>query len=386
MSYAPLDFITKGAGDLPQEISCRTGHMWEDAYPVILQNFFGMSEEEAKEVLEHEFLKYMLRRKFLIKGQNREKRHARWDESLMKVVPMILSTLGYTPVTLSGHGRITSEIRDTLAEFLILDKWVRNKQVLKPDPVFAKYLCETEKLQITENTFENLPFNTFYLDLEDCNKEKIYGDALGIFVNIMSIPEDMETALTLYVLRPGNIVVSLYLNFDMRECPHEIHASGIEESKEIKTLPVVIKNEKAPETTMVNPRLMTILVLQLINYMKVAKPDIAPSPEMRTTYRPKSTIKNKYSEIYKQDVGIRLGASISGKIKEMKRAEKEQKKEAVVSGRKPPVPHFRKAHWQRFWTGKGRTTCEVRWIEPVFVCGSYSSDSATDVIIHNVHK
>lgn len=129
---------------------------------------------------------------------------------------------------------------------------------------------------------------------------------------------------------------------------------------------------------------MTILVLQLISYMKAAKPDIEPSPEMKSTYRPRTEIKNRYSEIYKQDVGIRTGKTITDKIKKMNEAKEKEEREAVSADRKPPVPHFRKTHWHRYWTGKGRTVCELRWIEPVFVCGFYSSDSSTDVIIHNV--
>lgn len=30
-------------------------------------------------------------------------------------------------------------------------------------------------------------------------------------------------------------------------------------------------------------------------------------------------------------------------------------------------PHVRRAHWHHYWVGKGRTTLEVRWIEPVLV-------------------
>lgn len=388
MSYAPLDFFTNGFGEPPQglaqEITFRPGHMWEDCYPVILQGIFGMSKQESETIKENELLTYVLRRNFLIKNHNMKKEHAKWDKNLLEHIPVMISELGYKASDLSDFEYIVSEIRDMTIEFLILDKWVRNKQVLKPDPVFTKYLCETERLQVSEDTFDNLPFNTFYLDLEDCNENGAYGDALGIFVNVMRMKEDNETALTLYVLRPGNILVSLYLNFDMNECPHEIDMTTIENNLKIETVPIIVEKEKAPAATTVNPRLMTILILQIINYIKTSKPDIMPSPEMKSTYRPKNTIKNKYSEIYKQDVGIRVGNMISSKIKEMNVAKEKQEREAVIKGRKPPVPHFRRAHWQRFWTGKGRTVCELKWIEPVFVCGSYRSDSVTDVVIHNV--
>lgn len=386
MGYAPLDFFKDGVGDIPDNMKHREGHIWEDVYPVVLQSALGVKEEEARQMTESEYLCYVLRRKFLIKGHNAEKKHAAWDENVRMFIPPMMETLNYSIKDFSDPRslNVISELRDTLVEFVILDKWVQNKQVLKPDPTFAKYLCETEKLQVMEDTFDKLPFNTFYLDLEDCNKDNQYGDALGIFVNVQPIPYDRETAVTLYILRPGNIIVSLYLNFDMKNCPHDIDTGGIEESRNIQTVPVVVEKEKAPASTQINPRLMTILVLQLISYMKAAKPDIEPSPEMKNTYRPRAEIKNRYSEVYKQDVGIRIGKAITDKIKKMNEAKEKEERDAVSTGRKPPVPHFRKAHWHRYWTGKGRTVCELRWIEPVFVCGSYSSDSKTDVIIHNM--
>ena len=43
-------------------------------------------------------------------------------------------------------------------------------------------------------------------------------------------------------------------------------------------------------------------------------------------------------------------------------------------------PHVRRAHWHHYWTGAGRTTREVRWLEPMFILG----DSAQDAVVHRV--
>ena len=43
-------------------------------------------------------------------------------------------------------------------------------------------------------------------------------------------------------------------------------------------------------------------------------------------------------------------------------------------------PHVRHAHWHHYWTGAGRTTREVRWLEPMFILG----DSAQDAVVHRV--
>ena len=128
-----------------------------------------------------------------------------------------------------------------------------------------------------------------------------------------------------------------------------------------------------------------ILVMQLICYMNVKEPDIEISNDTKQYYRPSKskTIKNKYSEVYKQDVGIRIGKKITQNYNNMKTAQETQTRKAQETGRKPPIPHFRSAHWHKYYTGKNRVNQELRWIEPVFVCGEYSSDN-TDVIMHKV--
>ena len=65
-------------------------------------------------------------------------------------------------------------------------------------------------------------------------------------------------------------------------------------------------------------------------------------------------------------------------------AKETQTAKAVSENRKPPIPHFRAAHWSHYWTGKGRTNCELRWIEPIFVCGDYDSSKNSDIIIHKI--
>lgn len=68
MAYAPLDFFKTDIGNIPDNMKHREGHIWEDVYPVVLQSVLGVEETEAKQMTEDEYLCYVLRRKFLIKG------------------------------------------------------------------------------------------------------------------------------------------------------------------------------------------------------------------------------------------------------------------------------------------------------------------------------
>lgn len=88
-----------------------------------------------------------------------------------------------------------------------------------------------------------------------------------------------------------------------------------------------------------------------------------------------------------QDVGIRYGAAVRTLLEEGQKKTVEHKDTVEIAGnpnsrpRKSPVPHFRRAHWQIYWVGKGRKEREVKWIEPVFVG---FGDTAKNVVIHVV--
>ena len=136
---------------------------------------------------------------------------------------------------------------------------------------------------------------------------------------------------------------------------------------------------------------LSLLALQLICYITSKEPDINENDVTKSTYkRPKkdSKPKNKFSEIQKWDVGYKYGKTIRTKIKE---AEKQYYSSQRIGSnqnskkRAPLTPHFRCAHWHHYWTGKGRTEYEVRWIEPTFVgFGDSIEKKAIHATIHKV--
>ena len=58
-------------------------------------------------------------------------------------------------------------MRDLFVQPNFFGKWARNKQVLKPDTVFLKYLLDTKELVTKPGFFSFLPFNTFYSNPEE---------------------------------------------------------------------------------------------------------------------------------------------------------------------------------------------------------------------------
>lgn len=63
-------------------------------------------------------------------------------------------------------------------------------------------------------------------------------------------------------------------------------------------------------------------------------------------------------------VGYTLGKSFEQQLKEQPSASRQT---TGPTGGHTVRPHVRRAHWHHYWTGAGRTTLEVRWIEPTLV-------------------
>lgn len=62
------------------------------------------------------------------------------------------------------------------------------------------------------------------------------------------------------------------------------------------------------------------------------------------------------------DLGVRIGAAL--RRTERERVEREP---STPSGRMSPRPNVRAAHWNLYWTGKGRTVPRLKWIAPTLV-------------------
>ena len=273
------------------------------------------------------------------------------------------------------------DIYDLCLRTTIYQKWKRNKQVYKPDSDFIKALIRTENLKITKDTFKHLPCRHFYIDVSDCD---VFLPVKGMFVNIFEIEEKI-------------MLVAYQVNEEAFWSTYDILSFDIQKEYEMNVLDISkanpngeynycgydiflkgkspIKNQRGLDANETK-----FFIYQLITYLTSHEPQFEESPVTKSTYRPPkqgAAIKNKFSEIQMHDIGVRFGKSF-----------REQKKKYkcdtfltrhLENKRKSPIPHFRCAHWQGYWVGKGRTDHIVRWIEPIFVNGE-----ANDVVIHKM--
>ena len=373
MSYLPLDFIN--SSEKPME--------YFTTQKIMLQEL-GLVDEN---LTEDEFINFMCSKDYF--DLRYTGKFAKFNQFLMYNLDGIVSATGCNPKDLlNGNLSPETEWMDLMLAGVVVEKWAKSKQVYKIDKHFANALIGTEKLQLVKNQLLHLPTNLFYVDLSDC----LYLSPIhGAWCNV-SIQGNY---FNFYIM-----MLRYDLVFFSWNCEGYFNEAGILEvekpiqpSKEFITYTPVYGEEKVVnmkvEVATLKKADIAMLCMQLLGYLTSKEPDIEENPITKSTYKPSKTIKNKFSEIQQRDVGIRYGKSIRIKMEEIKRKEKENNKEnsekfeTKIIHRKPPKPHFRNAHWSHYWTGKGRTNYETRWIEPTFV-GFNDNNYESDVIIHKI--
>ena len=334
----------------------------------------------------------------------RMQKYEKLKACIYAIIPYVAKAAGYSLKDFKDNPRldIRTEIRDLLCQMLMLDRWVVDKQVLKPDPMFAYHLIQTEKLVLSKDMLDHLPMHNFYIDMSKCRNnfdiEYIFSDIDGIFVNVIKTDSEHYTVAFYIVFDKSDenkedpyLTFSFYTFLEFNE--NNNYEFGVDTNifmeTEMSNIVTAMRDKFKNPNQIIPHRNLKVFVLQLLCYMSVSEPDIVPDSSMKFTYKKPNpgSIKNKFKEVYMQDVGVKIGSIITQRKKE---AEESNRREAngkdnkdgnkTETHRKPPSAHYRRAHWHRYRTGKGRTNIIVKWIEPTFVCGTQSAD----VIVHKV--
>ena len=381
MDYLPLRVMqnTKESIEKTQDEPFVWGHGFEAQKKVLLKFVDAFLHQKMDSNLipepEETYLKTILDMNFI-----KRKDRSEFEQIMANLMPTVMEMTGYSMQYLLQHPEIDlrTELRDMLVQVPLMDKWAVNKQVLKPDPTFAYHLIQTDKLRITKSMLEHLPFNHFYVDLEGCTNDDIFGAANGLFVNVIKIDEK-QYSLSMYITTKDAMTFSYYtvLMFENTDKPIEVDTSFFREHEKAHIL--TTDKDKSDHDTMLKNRNIKVFILQLICYISIPESDVYVPSSTKATYHPNTEIKNKFREVFTQDVGVRVGSAIEKKRKEAINNYKNSDEYKASGSHKSPVAHFRCAHWHHYWTGKGRTELIVKWIEPTFVCGG-----SKDVTIHEV--
>lgn len=246
----------------------------------------------------------------------------------------------------------------------ICTKWSKNKIVYQLDAEFEKELLKTTgKVKIPFSMLEKLENKCFYIEFQEGTQ---FTDYHGFFVNVVEWKDR-------YVIACSRLTESeVYYHF-LIAMGKGTEGFGTE----------IYEDENGERGFIYNPEDMTdglhngdknyvdsdyynrnlkrdnLLVLQFITYLCADNCEIKLSEESQRTYHPSKTVKNKYSEIRKYEVGYKLGKAIRTYKKRISSGEH-------ASGY-TIKPHIRSAHWHTYYKGKGKTEKVIHWLSEIFV-------------------
>lgn len=260
-------------------------------------------------------------------------------------------------LTKAEENRVLYQSYDYAIATVVASYWRKCKQVFTFSKDFYEMLLDMDDFEIGWSLFDYLPYEAFYLELQD------HESVEGILVKYTKAP----TRSILYTIcgKPGKA---------------QTINSGIVDPRESASYKSFFETEVyCSKADMSDPHVVMVrqilaFVLQACMYLCAKNADIEENEVQKRIYRkPTTTIKDKFSEIQKWDVGVRV-------VREHKAAANGTQKHAETSGdRRRPRQHWRKAHWHTYWVGKGRTRKELKFIAPVLV---NDTDDDTPVVVH----
>lgn len=263
-----------------------------------------------------------------------------------------------------------TEWKDIISTSMVLNLWSKYKMVYKIDNNFFHEIKQTENLVTSKDTFYNLPFDCFYIDLADV---KDISDFTGVWVyikkngnvvgvNIYMISQNQDTFYTYYARY--NFENESEVRWSSKELPASeyVKRSFVEEDDRLIDQ-TIIRQDYDPRNDIV------VAIFQIMSFIAVDASDVSENPTTKKTYSKSKEVKNTFSEVRMWDVGVRYGKAIKIAKQQYKRNLNRKHSDTCSKERKPMRPHVRRAHWQRYHIGKGRQNIKEMWIAPVYVCG-----------------
>ena len=267
-----------------------------------------------------------------------------------------------------------TELMDTFGLSPVVRTWTQYKQVYKIDREFFNEVIKTENLKIPEDTFSYLPVPDMYIDLSECEG---LDPIKGAFVHITK-----DNQFVAYMETADAVTFSFYSDLQYEDGVAEVvpavmpegsfFAMDLRQDMLHGVIHEGFENDRRPDIVMA--------IIQLLMFLSSQKPDVQENELTKKTYRPSSTVRNKFSEIRMWDVGVRYGKAVRLARMAAEKRSASQRENVPHATRKPVRPHVRCAHWQRYHVGKGRKEIRTNWIPPVFVCGG----KEIPVTIHDV--
>lgn len=258
--------------------------------------------------------------------------------------------------------------------------WRQSKEVYVIDEDLKNLLFEQENdLDIPTDILLHLPYPCFYVELPNTyfRKAKIHGFFVTLEYDVNNGDRELKPV---FICENGD-VFSYSIHIDCNSISESVdllNRQALENSNgDLKYKELALRGIQESEET----KIFLKQILQVIFYILAQNAEITPNSEQALVTKRGKTIKDKYSEIRKWDVGVRIGAA----IRQQKIRDAQEQNDKAQSEHNSPRPHMRRAHWHHFWTGPKNKPEErkliLKWLSPIAVS---ASPEDTPIVFHKV--
>jgi hypothetical protein len=329
-----------------------------------------------------------------------------WNESLTPIP--IDAVLGYIE---KYQGVSSLKVDKNAAQWFMrsillhaISIWRRSKEIYEFTPELSEMIREAGfdgAAETPSEIFLRLPYPCVYIKLSDlvvnneaCDGFFAYLDSPASGDNrptrLMIVPINRIDNTYIHVKIPALQLTSHYLRDNLAYEKEQLQRyldMGIADNSIVETN---LRHANSPDFGKGNEQLAKLLPYVL--YLCAANAEITPNSEQASVMRlPKSRdeIRDKYREIRRWDVGVRIAAAYhQANAPGAAEGNNESAGGEETNGEKLHAskrPHFRRAHWHRYWQGPrtdagvGERKLIVKWLAPMYI-GRYLSDDLPVVI------
>lgn len=266
-------------------------------------------------------------------------------------------------------------IASVASYFSALAPWRKSKEVYVMDEAMQELLFDQGgDLALDADILLHLPYPCFYIQFSPA--VVFAGEQYhGVFVYLDDNFVEHQQQLTLVYLQPDGESTMIV--------PVHLEAKTISESMAI-TERLIMRTLPDRASAVAQQFELLRRTMQLVLYICAQNAEITPSPEQASHTKRSSAgvIVDRYAEIRKWDVGIRVGNA----VRNYRRQQETTPVDDLVRTHASPRPHMRRGHWHHFWTGPKNKPAErkliLQWVAPTFVTASHKGD--TPVVLHRV--
>lgn len=261
-----------------------------------------------------------------------------------------------------------------------LAPWRRSKEVFVMDKEMQELLFEqADDLKLDPELLLHLPYACFYIQFASGTAFQgvVYH---GVFVHLEYDSDRNERELRLLYLTEDGETIGVPIHIDAETIEESIQMVSDEAYRNIPADEYEYRRALIAETeTRQRTADFYKQTLQLVLYLCAQNADITPNSEQAFYTKRSAVLKDRYAEIRKWDVGVRIGNAV--------RAHRKAAARCAMPGttHTSPRPHMRRGHWHHFWTGPksdpDTRKLVLKWVAPTFVSVSVEE---TPVTLHPV--